>query len=152
MALDTITPERFSAALLLLGIDGPTAWVLAPGGPQQVSLAELAPYWTGRYRLFWHPPAGFDKPLALWDDSEVVAAVAQRFARLDGQPQPLAGRVFNRALQQRVRLFQQQTGLADDGVVGVQTLLKLNEQLGIDVSATQARQTLQAASREHLTP
>ena len=50
------------------------------------------------------------------------------------------------ALEQRVRLFQQQNTLVDDGVVGVQTLLKLNEQLEIDVTAAQARQQLQAAA------
>ena len=80
-----------------------------------------------------------------------MAAVAQLFARLDKQPQPLAGRYFNRALEQRVRLFQQQNALADDGVVGVQTLLKLNKQLGIDVTAEQARQKLQLGSTQQAT-
>ena len=73
----------------------------------------------------------------------MVAEVAQLFARLDNQPQPLAGRRFNRALEQRVRMFQQQNALIDDGVVGAQTLLKLNEQLGVDVTAEQARKQLQ---------
>jgi general secretion pathway protein A len=86
----------------------------------------------------------------LGDDSAVVALVAQLFARLDAQPTPLAGRRFNRALEQRVRLFQQQNTLVDDGVVGVQTLLKLNEQLAIDVNAAQARQQLQAAAENGL--
>jgi general secretion pathway protein A len=69
----------------------------------------------------------------------VVEAVASLFARLDGQSRALADRTFNEALRERVRLFQQQQGLDDDGVVGVQTLLKLNEQLGIDMTATAAR-------------
>ena len=49
-----------------------------------------------------------------------------------------------------MRLFQQQNTLVDDGVVGVQTLLKLNEQLAIDVTAAQARQQLQAAAENGL--
>jgi general secretion pathway protein A len=68
-----------------------------------------------------------------------VAQVAELFARLDGQQQPLAGERFNASLQQRVRLFQREHGLAADGVVGMQTLLKLNQQLGVDISAAEAR-------------
>ncbi len=148
LLLQTINPERFSAEVLVLGVTDTQAWLQTDAGVVQVGLAELAPYWTGRYRFLWHPPAGFEKPLALGDDNDVVTTVAQLFARLDAQPDPLTSRRFNAALQQRVRLFQQQNGLADDGVVGVQTLLKLNEQLGIDVTAAQARQRLQATATE----
>jgi general secretion pathway protein A len=151
LSLETITPERFSAETLLLGIEGASAWVWTEAGVAQVSLAELAPYWTGRYRFLWHPPPGFVKPLAVGDDSPVVAAVAQLFARLDKQPQPLSGTRFNRALEQRVRMFQKQHALIDDGIVGAQTLLKLNEQLGVDVTAQQARMQLQQSSTQRLT-
>ncbi|MCB1703777.1 MAG: AAA family ATPase [Halioglobus sp.] len=145
VSLETITPERFSAEVLLIDIEGPRATVLTAAGLAQVNLADLAPHWTGRYRLLWHPPENFGRPLVVGDDSAVVASVAQLFAQLDNQPQPLAGRRFNRALEQRVRLFQQQNGLIDDGVVGVQTLLTLNEQLGVDVTAEQALRQLQSA-------
>jgi general secretion pathway protein A len=74
--------------------------------------------------------------------------VAELFARLDDQPRALTDDTFNRALQQRVRLFQREQGLEDDGVVGVQTLLKLNERLGIDITAADARARLQAESDE----
>ena len=151
LSLETITPERFSAEALLLGIEGARAWVWTEAGVAQVSLAELAPYWTGRYRFLWHPPPGFIKPLAVGDDSPVVAAVAQLFAQLDKQPQPLSGTRFNRALEQRVRMFQKQHALIDDGLVGVQTLLKLNEQLGVDVTAQQARMQLQQSSTQRST-
>jgi len=143
LLLEAITPERFSAEVLLLGMSGPGAWVLTPDGVSQVSLAELAPYWTGRYRFLWRVPAGFEYALTLGQEDDAVAAVAQWFARLDGQPEPLADRRFNRVLQERVRLFQREQGLVDDGVVGLQTLLKLNEQLGLDITAAQARQRFQ---------
>jgi general secretion pathway protein A len=151
LSLETITPERFSAEVLLLGVADSKAWVLTDEGVAAVSLAELAPYWTGRYRMLWHPPPGFSKPLLLGDDSAVVGIIAQLFARLDGQPEPLTEGRFTRALEQRVRLFQQQNGLIDDGVVGVQTLLKLNEQTGVDVTAEQARQALEIVAMERPT-
>jgi general secretion pathway protein A len=144
VVLEMITPERFSAEVLLLDIDGSRAWVKTDAGVAQVSLAELAPLWIGRYQFLWHPPSGFEYSVALGDEDAVVAEVAQLFARLDGQPRALSGPLFNGGLQQRVRLFQRENSLTDDGVVGVQTLLKLNEALGIDETAIAARQSLQS--------
>ena len=148
LALDIVTVERFSATVLLLGIDGRNAWVLSDQGVMATQLAELGPLWTGRYRFLWHPPQGFTRPLSLGDESAVVARVAGLFARLDGQQLALTDQRFNAALQQRVRLFQRANGLDDDGVVGVQTLLRLNEQLDIDVTAARARGALRADAAE----
>jgi len=148
LLLDVITPERFSAAVLLLGIEGRQAWVAAEQGAVLVELAELGPLWRGSYRFLWHPPAGFERALSLGDSGLVVAQVAGLFARLDAQPQPLTTEGFNAALQQRVRMFQRTHGLEDDGVVGVRTLLKLNELLGVDATATAARERLQDPTGE----
>lgn len=155
LLLDMITPERFSAGVLLLGIEDRAAWVLTDRGRQrieQVSLAEIGPLWTGAYRFLWHPPAGFERALALGDRDAAVAEIARLFARLDGQQQALAGQKFTAALQQRVRIFQKEHGLEDDGVVGRQTLLKLNEQIGIDATAANARQQLRDANTEVVRP
>jgi general secretion pathway protein A len=142
LLLEMITPERFATGVLLLGLQDRSAWVATDGGVQQVELGELGPAWSGSYRLLWHPPEGFVRPLGLGDDSATVARVATLFAQLDGQAQALAGSRFNAGLQARVRLFQREHGLKDDGVVGMQTLLKLNEQLGIDPTAASARAQL----------
>jgi general secretion pathway protein A len=144
LLLDMVTAERFAAATLLLGVEGRSAWVAAADGVASVPLAQLGPQWTGRYRFLWRPPAGYERPLAVGDQGEAVARVAGLFARLDQQQEPLAGERFNDSLQQRVRLFQREHGLVADGVVGMQTLLKLNQQLGVDVSAAEARVRLAA--------
>ena len=60
----------------------------------------------------------------------MVAWLAQEFARLDGQPRPLTQDSFTAELDTRVRLFQRQFNLRDDGVVGMKTLLKLGEVRG----------------------
>jgi general secretion pathway protein A len=145
LLLDAVTPARFAAGVLLLGVDGRQAWVAVEDGVEQIALAELAASWRGGYRYLWRPPTGFERPLALGDSSPAVAAIAALFARLDGQSQPLSGEVFNDALRTRVRLFQAANGLDNDGVIGEQTLLKLNEQLGIDATATAARESLGSA-------
>jgi general secretion pathway protein A len=143
LLLEMTTPQRFTASVLYLGSTGRSAWVASDRGVEPVGLAELGPLWTGKYSFLWHPPKGFHRLLRLGDKSAVVARVAALFARLDGQDQPLTGPRFNQALEQRVRLFQREHGIADDGVVGMQTLLKLNEALDIDLSASRARRILQ---------
>ncbi len=146
LLLDMITPERFAAGALFLGFNGRNAWVATEEGITEVELGAVGPAWTGGYRLLWHPPEGFGRPLGLGDNSPAVAQVASLFARLDGQQQALAGNRFSPALQTRVRLFQREQGLEDDGVVGMQTLLKLNEALGIDLTAAAARDKLASAA------
>ncbi len=148
LILDVVTPERFAAGVLLLDIEGRRGWVATAQGVSQVELASLAPLWRGRYRYLWQAPAGYRQPVALGDESPVVAQVADMFAQLDGQARALAGKRFNAALQQRVKLFQRTRGLEDDGVVGVRTLLELNQALGIDPTAQQARMALAGAHND----
>src|SRR6056297_352559 len=142
LVLVMATRERFSAEVLLLGMQGQLAWVYVPDGIKRVQLADLAPLWTGNYQYLWRPPAGFETPLSRGDSGVAVAAVAQLFARLDAQPRPLTDNRFNTALEDRVRLFQRRAGLTEDGVVGARTLLKLNAALGIDITADEARRRL----------
>jgi len=139
LLLDLVTPERFAAAAVILGVEGRSAWLASPGGVVNEDLAEIGPLWRGTYRLLWRPPTGFERPLAQGDSAPAVAQIASLFARLDGQDTTLAENQFNADLKQRVMLFQRANGLEDDGVVGVQTLLKLNELLEIDVTASRLR-------------
>lgn len=143
LVLDLVTPERFSASVLLLTFSERSATVWTANGLVEADLAELGAAWNGSYRFLWQPPQGFVAPVAAGADSTVVLEVAQLFAQLDGQAQLLADTVFNAALEKRVMLFQQKYALEDDGVVGMQTLLKLNELLGIDVSSSRAVALLQ---------
>lgn len=141
--LDMVTPDRFAAGAVLLGLDGRSTWAVdAQGAVREVALSTLAAGWSGEYRYLWKPPAAFNKPLSRGDRGAAVRQVALLFARLDQQAQPLAGDAFNAALEQRVKLFQRSSGLEDDGVVGAQTLLTLNAALGIDPSARALRQAL----------
>jgi general secretion pathway protein A len=136
LLLELVTAERFAAAAVMLGIEGRQAWLDTADGPTLVDLAELAPLWDGKYLFLWRVPTGFDKPLAKGDRNPVVAEVALLFAQLDGQEQALAGETFNEALKKRIVFFQQAHGLEADGVVGAQTLLKLNEALELDARAS----------------
>jgi general secretion pathway protein A len=148
VALQMVTPARFGASVLILGIENADAYVFTDSGLLLVGLGELGALWSGYYNFLWRPPADFQSPLTMGDNDPVVARVSNMFARLDGQSSALSANQFNAALKERVVLFQRQHGLEDDGVVGVQTLLKLNEQLGIDPTAASARALLEQAAQE----
>lgn len=132
--LELLSPQRFTRYIALLAIDGERALVLGDQGPQTLDLAALGSAWSGGYSFVWHPPEGFDSAIGLGDRGALVGWLSQQFARLDEAPRGLATDEFNEALAQRVRYFQRQFQLRDDGVVGLRTLLKLNEQLARDVT------------------
>lgn len=131
LLLELVTPDRFAAAALLLELGERAATLATRDGVVAVPLAVLADYWRGGYRYLWDAPAGFGSGLAEGDEGPAVAAIAGRFARLDGQPEPLAGERFTPRLAERVRLFQRAEGLAEDGIVGTQTLRRLNVAAGL---------------------
>lgn len=146
LSLSLINSQRFAAEALLLGIEGQQAWLWNGADVVTRDLVDLAPLWTGTYRYLWRVPPAFSGPLARGDSGAAVAEVARMFARLDDQAQPLTDSIFNAALEQRVRLFQRQHNLSDDGVVGVQTLLALNAALALDPDTMTARQMLVAST------
>ncbi|MFO7552362.1 MAG: AAA family ATPase [Haliea sp.] len=146
LLLDLVTPARFAAAALFLGEDDGRALLWSGNALQRVPFTEVAPLWRGGYRLLWRPPAGFSGPIGRTEVSPAVADVAALFARLDGQPQPLADNRYTAALADRVRLFQREQQLLADGVVGEQTLLRLNLLAGRDLSARAALELLTAST------
>lgn len=121
----------------VLGLGGGSALLLHRSGTQQLPLIALSPLWNGTLTFAWSGPESYEKPLAQGDTHPAVSWVAKRFAELDGQASPLTNEFFNSALTRRVKLFQNDQGLESDGIVGLQTLLKLNEALGLDNTLSQ---------------
>jgi general secretion pathway protein A len=126
VVLTLVSPARFMSYGVLVAVEGQSGVLLAPDGRHTVSLAELGPLWRGGFQLLWQPPGVYNGPVGRGDRGPMVAWLAQAFADLDGQARPLAQDEFNAALEARVKLFQRQFKLRDDGVVGLKTLLRLN--------------------------
>lgn len=134
------TDNGFTAATVVIAFQQSDAWVMTRSGVERVPLVALARHWRGEYHFFWAAPPGWQGPLIVGDQSPLVAMVAQRFAELDAQPTALTGDLFTQALESRVKLFQSATELAEDGVVDVLTLLRLDD--------VQGRAPLSSALRE----
>ena len=136
------TPGRYSAYVTLVAIQQNDAWVRNQGELQRVSLQQLGTLWTGDFVFIWRRPESFKEAIGVGSRGPLVAWVAEQFATLDQQQAPLAREHFNSQLQQRVKIFQRENNLQDDGFVGIQTLLKLNEALGLEKSLQDIESTL----------
>src|SRR5690606_35028139 len=93
---------------------------------------ELASLWQGQVYFLWRRPPAYDRPLSGGERGRFPAWLAQQFAKLDQQSKPLSQDTYNPVLKRRVQLFQAQHQLNPDGIVGAQTLRRLNEYLGLD--------------------
>lgn len=120
--------------LVVTGINSTHAKVVNGVGSSLVPLAELEQYWAGEFVYLWQPPEGFSNHIFFDSDEKAVAWLANVFAVLDNREETLATKKFNSLLKKRVILFQRENSLTEDGIVGVETLLKLNEQLGVAVT------------------
>lgn len=127
------TPEKFTSHAIIVGLSDKHALVLNTDATlATLSLSELGPQWTGESFYVWTQPEGFTEPLGVGSTSQTVKWVAEQFALIDSQTLPLTRQTFNNALKERIRLFQSEHNLEADGIIGTQTLMKINEILGID--------------------
>ncbi len=133
VVLSLTTPEKFKAYAVLVGFEQDNALLLNTDGElETLALTELGPMWSGSVFYTWRVPAGFEEPIMLGQRNPTVSWVARQFAVLDQQASPLTDNRYNRALQERVKIFQEANGLDTDGIIGKQTILKLNEVIGVD--------------------
>ncbi|UZJ45970.1 AAA family ATPase [Marinimicrobium sp. C6131] len=130
--LTLITPERKLAYVPLLGLNDQQALTWLEGRPQTVDWADVAQLWTGEFHHFWFRPAGFDGGLSPGERGPAVRWLAEQFAELDSEAEPLSRDRYNQPLQARVEIFQRAEGLTPDGLFGENTLNQLARQLGLD--------------------
>lgn len=130
--LTLLNPNKLRSYVVLIGLQDRNALVVTREFEQiVVPLDILGPLWSGEVFYTWKKPDNYVEPIAIGARGDLVSDIAQQFALLDSQPQPLATRQFNRALQERIKIFQREHNLEADGILGERTLMKLNESLGI---------------------
>ena len=134
--LKLISRAKIRDYISLVGIEDDHALLSASGaGTDQqltrIPLRQLGESWTGEAILIWRPPAAYQRPVGSSETGPMVSWLAKSFALLDGQDRLLASNRVTPGLSQRIKIFQRKYQLEDDGVAGVNTLLKLNEELGV---------------------
>ena len=97
-------------------------------GERKETLEWLAENWNGAFLYLWHRPIDI-LSLRLGDKNSVALGWLQsRLLQIDDIYQPIiTGGYFNEAVRLQVLNFQQQQGIRADGVVGQQTIMKINE-------------------------
>jgi general secretion pathway protein A len=131
------TPEKFSTYLVLIGLNADTALII--NEQQQtlsMPLSKIGRDWTGEVVYLWKKPPAFTETLFLGDSSPTVAWLAQQFAKIDKQNEPLSDDLFSLALQERIKIFQRAKNMNVDGNINEPTLMKINEAIGADKTLT----------------
>jgi len=94
----------------------------------EVPLSHIKDYWLGQFLLLWQPP---DLPVSIIRQGmsgKKVLWIRARLNEIKGRartPENLSPR-FDTGLKREIMAFQQEQGLGVDGIVGEQTLQKLD--------------------------
>ncbi|NVJ49338.1 MAG: AAA family ATPase [Gammaproteobacteria bacterium] len=82
--------------------------------------------WTRQYQLLWQAPPGYQSPIGIGASGEDVKWLSERLAFL--YPGQISGnqRQFNANLESLLKAFQRRFELRDDGIAGMNTLIRLN--------------------------
>ena len=130
--LELITTSKHQAYAVIIGLNKTHAILVNSRGQRITTpLAEIGEQWTGQTMYLWHKPKSYTKPIAYGTSSPLVGWVAQQFSLIDRQTIPLAHEDFTITLRERIKIFQTQYGLENDGIIGARTIMKLNEALGL---------------------
>ena len=113
---------------LLVGLDDLNATLMTENGIVVLNLEKFRQQWTGGFLFLWRAPPSFTL-LRMGDINKSGLQWLQ--TRLEALQPPvdklITGGRYTEPLQRQIMAFQRQQGLDDDGIVGRQTLMRLNQ-------------------------
>lgn len=111
----------------LTALDEETATLVIGSDILRVPMATLMNQWLGDFTLLWQPPPGYQRVLRAGDEGITVLWLEQRLAELAGRDiREFPELYFDQTMEADVRQFQREENLAPDGLVGPNTLIRLN--------------------------
>jgi len=94
----------------------------------EVALSELQKYWLGEFTIFWRPPPEYHGRRIGYGKYPPSAWLVEQLATLQEDAvqflEPMSGSAED--WQKQIEIFQTSQGLKADGIVGPQTLIRLN--------------------------
>ena len=97
----------------------------------RISTDELSEFWFGEYLLLWRPQIGEVKAFFPGMQDQDVRWLRESLAEIQGRPvAPMESDFFDEGLEERVRDYQRNRRLTVDGLVGHQTQIAINTDLG----------------------
>ena len=102
--------------------------LISMSGPETMEIEVFLQAWSGVFLYLWQPSAEIDS-LRLGDTNPTALAWLQQVLQEAGNSyqQIITGGRYNAAIREQVLLFQKRQGINADGVVGRQTIMKLNQ-------------------------
>ena len=113
---------------LLMALDDESVLLKTDSGDRRESLQWFNERWNGAYLFLWHSPSDI-KSLRLGDkDSIALDWVQSQLQLIDSNYLPfITGGNYTEVIRNRVLDFQTLQGIRADGVVGRQTIMRLNQ-------------------------
>jgi len=123
--LEVSLPDGQRRRVTIVGLGNDTAQLAIGSQEYAFPLSEVDKVWDGSFILLWKPPFVFRK-LYPGVKGEDVAWVRNALAKLEGNTSVSeAPDYFDKDLRQKIERFQQAQSLAPDGVIGIETLVRL---------------------------
>lgn len=113
---------------VLTALDDESVWLHADSSTRRESLEWFVERWNGAFLYLWYSPADI-QVLRLGDkDQMAVNWLQSKLQLMDSDYLPyITGGNYTEVIRDKVLNFQQQQGIEEDGVVGRQTIMKLNQ-------------------------
>ncbi len=117
--------------VVLSGLSNDSAMLTIGEQEYRVSTEELSDYWFGEYLLVWRPETQQLKSFFPGMRDADVPWIRSSLSAIQGQPvAPMDSDLFDENLESRVRDYQRNKRLNVDGLVGQQTQIAMNTDLG----------------------
>lgn len=92
---------------------------------------KLEDVWTGDYTLLWKRPENYRDTIYPGDTDRTVGWLSEQLASLSDDGPPIQESLsYGYNLENRIRLLQRRCGIFVDGLVGKETLIKINTLVG----------------------
>ena len=121
-------PSGLAKSQMLINVDESTVYLLENGEIVSLDKQIFEERWTGTYVYLWQPPKDFlvlqagdiNKPALSWLQAK-LGELSEESSNI------ISGGRYTEAVQQQVTEFQRQQNILADGIVGHQTLMRLNQ-------------------------
>jgi general secretion pathway protein A len=125
VVLELRTPAGESHRVALVALDPRDATLVLGGREHRFPVTEIDAAWDGGFFLLWRAPAVRSRVIGPGARGADVRWVADTLDALEGATGANATEAYDEALGRRVLAFQRSRHLAEDGIVGEETLLEL---------------------------
>jgi general secretion pathway protein A len=125
------SPDGRPVSVFLRHLDGSQVELVMGRDLYRMSQEQVEPFWYGDYSLLLQAMPSGRLYLRMGDRSPDVNWLRQQLELLQGEPIPAQdANLFDFTLQKALLNFQRSHGLLADGIVGKNTLIKLNSSAG----------------------